>query len=44
MAKAAGLKTAEASNVGRKGEVNLKAPFALIIEVITVMLCVLLIE
>lgn len=35
LAKAAGLRTAEASKVVRKGEVNLKAPFALIIEVIT---------
>ena len=33
MAKAGGLKTAEAGRAAKKGEVNLKAPFALIIEV-----------
>lgn len=32
LAKASGLKTAEAGKVARKGEVNLKAPYALIIE------------
>lgn len=44
MAKASGLKTAEAGKVARKGEVNLKAPYALIIEVITKMLYVSMIE
>jgi len=33
LAKAAGLKAAEVGKVTRKGEVNLKAPFALILEV-----------
>ena len=33
LAKASGLRTAEAGRAAKKAEVNLKAPFALIIEV-----------
>lgn len=38
LAKASGLRTAEAGRAAKKAEVNLKAPFALIIEV-GVILC-----